>query len=146
MRRAFICFGLCAALFAGVAQANAIYQWTDAQGSIHYGSKPPDGVNAKIISTGQQRSFGSNTEPAKVDEPNKPATQADIDKKVQEEAAERDKKLQEYCTNIRNNLAQLKYNSRVMSNENGVVVRLTEEERQARIVEAENGIKEYCKD
>lgn len=145
MRRAFICFGLCAALFAGVAQANVIYQWTDAQGSMHYGSKPPDGVKAKIISTGQQRSFGPSTGQT-VDEQKKPTAQADIDKKVQDEVAERDKKLQEYCTNIRNNLAQLKYNSRVMSNENGVVVRLTEEERQARIAEAEEGIKEYCKD
>jgi uncharacterized protein DUF4124 len=41
---------LCAALIVWSAVASAVvYKWTDAQGIVHYGDHPPDGVKAEIV-------------------------------------------------------------------------------------------------
>jgi Domain of unknown function (DUF4124) len=41
---------LCAALLAWSAMASAVvYKWVDAQGAIHYGDTPPDGVKAEVV-------------------------------------------------------------------------------------------------
>ncbi len=41
---------LCAALIAWSGIASAIvYKWVDADGKIHYGDQPPDGVHAEIV-------------------------------------------------------------------------------------------------
>ena len=44
------CFAVCLLLcfsFAGAALADDIYRWTDADGRVHYGSRPPPGVAAE---------------------------------------------------------------------------------------------------
>src|ERR1700761_6371856 len=41
---------LFAALIAWSAMASAVvYKWTDAQGKIQYGDRPPDGVHAEVV-------------------------------------------------------------------------------------------------
>jgi hypothetical protein len=41
---------LCAALLAWSAMASAVvYKWTDAQGKLQYGDRPPDGVHAEVV-------------------------------------------------------------------------------------------------
>jgi hypothetical protein len=41
---------LCVALIAWSAMASAVvYKWTDAQGKIQYGDRPPDGVHAEVM-------------------------------------------------------------------------------------------------
>jgi hypothetical protein len=41
---------LCAALILWSAVASAVvYKWTDAQGNVHYGDQPPNGVKAEIV-------------------------------------------------------------------------------------------------
>ena len=41
---------LCAALLAWSGLASAVvYKWTDAQGKVQYGDRPPDGVRAQIV-------------------------------------------------------------------------------------------------
>jgi hypothetical protein len=41
---------LFAALLAWSAMASAVvYKWTDAQGKVQYGDRPPDGVHAEIV-------------------------------------------------------------------------------------------------
>jgi hypothetical protein len=41
---------LCAALLAWSAMASAVvYKWTDAQGKVQYGDRPPDGVHAEVV-------------------------------------------------------------------------------------------------
>jgi Domain of unknown function (DUF4124) len=41
---------LCTVLIAWSAIAFAVvYKWTDAQGNVHYGDQPPDGVQAEIV-------------------------------------------------------------------------------------------------
>lgn len=38
-------------------QAETIYKWTDAQGTVHFGERPPEGVDAELVSV----ITGSNT-------------------------------------------------------------------------------------
>lgn len=149
MRRVFICIGLCTALFAGLAQAATIYQWKDTQGTLHYGSQPPDGVKATIISTGKSNGSSMRVTPPKVEtaaQPSKIESQAEIDARIKQQAADDDAKLKEYCSTMRDNLGKLRNYPRVMSNENGQVTRLTEEDRQARLAETEAKIAEICQD
>jgi Domain of unknown function (DUF4124) len=41
---------VCAALIVWSAVASAVvYKWTDAQGNVHYGDQPPDGVPSEIV-------------------------------------------------------------------------------------------------
>jgi hypothetical protein len=41
---------LCAALIAWSGMASAVvYKWVDAEGKVHYGDQPPDGVRAEIV-------------------------------------------------------------------------------------------------
>jgi hypothetical protein len=41
---------LFAALLAWSAMASAVvYKWTDAQGKVQYGDRPPDGVHAEVV-------------------------------------------------------------------------------------------------
>ena len=41
---------LVAALIAWSGMASAVvYKWTDAQGKLQYGDRPPDGVHAEVV-------------------------------------------------------------------------------------------------
>ncbi len=41
---------LCAALIAWSGTSLAVvYKWTDAQGKVQYGDRPPDGVHAEVV-------------------------------------------------------------------------------------------------
>src|ERR1700727_1452468 len=41
---------LCAALIAWSGLASAVvYKWVDADGKVHYGDRPPDGVHAQVV-------------------------------------------------------------------------------------------------
>jgi hypothetical protein len=41
---------LCAALLAWSGLASAVvYKWTDSQGKLQYGDRPPDGVHAEVV-------------------------------------------------------------------------------------------------
>jgi hypothetical protein len=44
------CLLLFAALLAWSGMASAVvYKWTDAQGKVQYGDRPPDGVHAEVV-------------------------------------------------------------------------------------------------
>jgi Domain of unknown function (DUF4124) len=46
MKRLFVC----AALIAWSSLASAVvYKWTDAEGKLQYGDRPPDGVHAEVV-------------------------------------------------------------------------------------------------
>jgi hypothetical protein len=51
---------LCAALIVWSAVASAVvYKWVDADGKVHYGDRPPDGVHAEVVEL-----LGTRTPPA----------------------------------------------------------------------------------
>ena len=59
--------------------------------------------------------------------------------------AEQESKRKQYCSDLRENLSQLRLNPRVRVEENGEIRRLSAEERQARITEAEKSLQENCR-
>jgi hypothetical protein len=61
---------LCAVLltWSGLASA-VVYKWTDAQGKLQYGDRPPDGVHAQIVE-------GLGTHPLRSEQPRPPVVSA----------------------------------------------------------------------
>ncbi len=139
-----LCAGLLLSSIAGV-QAATIYKWTDAQGQTHFGSQPPAGQDSERFTT-HNRMIPAATGPAAAQ---KAPMEADIDQKkidadVRRQVASEQAELREYCVTMRTRLAQLKNNPRLLTEVNGEMVRLSEEERQNRISETEAKINESC--
>ena len=146
MRRTIFMGSLLLAL-APTVMAAQVYKWVDAQGVTHFGAQPPEGTNASAVNT--------NTAPPKSNFPLPPpkpvATppvdekQKAVDDKVKQDVAQQEATRAQNCSQARENVAQLKNNPRVrVKEENGEYRRITEEERQARIVENEKAVQENC--
>ncbi len=144
MRRIILTGSLLLALISP-ALAGEIYQWQDAQGRPHFGSQPPDGVDATPVSTYSTTPTTSSkpAEPAAAEAAEDDSQQA-IDAKVKQDVAKQEAELKKYCDSLRTDLAQIEYNPRVSVEENGQVRRLSEKERQQRISETQKSIKENC--
>ena len=144
MRRIILTGSLLLALSAS-AMAGQVYKWVDAQGNTHFGAQPPQGQAATSINT--------IAAPPKASAPAAPALpsfeddaeQQAADAKVKKAVAAEDAEIKKYCESVRNNLAQLRNNPRILTEVLGEPRRLTEEERQARIAESEKNIAENCK-
>ncbi|SDO09283.1 DUF4124 domain-containing protein [Pseudomonas jinjuensis] len=144
MRR-FVLMSSLLLVVASPAMAAQVYKWVDEKGVTHFSAQPPEGTNAAAINT--------NTAPPKATFPLPPAPapqpprddkQKAVDEKVRRDVARQEAERSKYCAGLRNNLAQLKNNPRVRIEENGEMRRIPEEERQARIVQAERDIRENC--
>ncbi len=56
---------LFAALIAWSGMASAVvYKWTDAQGKVQYGDRPPDGVHAEVVELLVAHNAATRTAPA----------------------------------------------------------------------------------
>jgi glutaredoxin len=60
--------GLLLVLAAGVAQAQQIYRWVDANGRVQYGEKPPAGAQSSTLQP-RVSSVGGATQPASAKAP-----------------------------------------------------------------------------
>jgi len=141
MRSIILASGLLLAM-SGSVTAGQIYKWVDAQGVTHFGAQPPSGQAAETLSTATPPPKPASA-PAAPEQAEAPE-QEEIDRQVRQQVAEQEAKRREYCTSLRTNLAQLQNNPRVRVDEGGEVRRLNEEERQARIEEARQKLKENC--
>ena len=149
MRRMIITSSLLLAMSTS-SMAGQIYKWVDAQGVTHFGSQPPHGQQATSVNTATPppapalsapTSDATQAESAGATDPD----QAAIDEKVRKEVAAEQAQRKQYCESIRTNLAQLQNNPRVRVEIDGEVRRLSEEERQQRIGEAQKSIAENCR-
>lgn len=132
------------------AVASQVYKWVDAQGITHFGAQPPEGQQATSVNTSVPkprpdlpRLDSERPEPA----PPKSTPVGDqkaIDEKVKADVATQEAERRKYCETIRTNLAQLQNNPRLRAEVDGEVRRLSEEERQSRIKDAEKAISENC--
>ncbi len=121
--------------------AASIYKWVDAQGVTHFDAQPPPGQKATVISP----AIATPPPPR----PEVPAStpvgdQRAADAKVKKRLAERNAMLKVFCDKARTNLAQLQNDPRVREEVNGEPRRLTEEERQTRLIETRKAIEENC--
>lgn len=147
MRRMMITSSLLLAMSA-TAMASQVYKWVDAQGVTHFSAQPPQGQDATSINTATPP-----PKPAAAEEKKAAPTfesiadpeQAAIDEKVKQDIAAKEVERKKYCADVRTNLSQLENNPRVRVDVEGEVRRLTEEERQSRISEAQKAIAENCK-
>jgi len=144
MRRMILTGSLLLALSA-TTMAGQVYKWVDAQGATHFGAQPPEGQEATPINT--QVAPPKDSAPPKLpklDSQIEADKQEAINEKVKKEVAEKEAEREKYCETVRTNLAQLQNNPRLRAEIDGEVKRLTEEERQARIAEAEKAIEKNC--
>ena len=145
MRRMILTSSLLLALSAS-AMAGQIYKWVDAQGVTHFGEQPPQGQQASTInpSVAPPPSTTTEVKPAPTFDAIADPEQAAADAKVKKEVAAQEAERKKYCDIQRNNLAQLENNPRVRMEEGGEMRRLGEDERQKRIVDAKQAIKQNC--
>jgi hypothetical protein len=85
---------LVAALIAwsGMASSAVVYKWTDAQGKVQYGDRPPDGVHAEVVellATHASRSAPAPA-PAKVADAQSPKTPASPKDAADKQAVDED--------------------------------------------------------
>lgn len=147
MRRMIITSSLLLAMSA-TAMASQVYKWVDAQGVTHFGAQPPQGQQATSVNTATPP-----PKPAPVETPKAAPTfesiadpeQAAIDEKVKQDVAAKEVERKKYCEDVRTNLSQLENNPRVRMEVEGEIRRLSEEERQKRIAEAQKAIADNCK-
>ncbi len=126
----------------------AMYKWTNADGSTQYGQHPPAGVTAERIQVRSQPA--SQAQPAlspqerlkELEEQQQKQRELEAEAASEKQKAETEKK---NCEIARKNLAGLQMGGhRLTRMPDGSYTRLTEEERQSRIADAEKHIKEYC--
>ena len=142
---ALLAFAACSA----VAENQNMYKWTDDQGEVHYSQFAPPGREAEKLkapaSPAHSTGAGENELQQQLD------TQENQDKKQAQEEMDAKKKAQieeirkKNCEIANKNLDNLQRGGNVRyMNANGEVIRLSEEERQKRIDEANKHIKENC--
>lgn len=134
-------------LFSSALLAAPVYKWVDAQGITHFSAEPPANQKAESLNTNSFQPKVPEKTAAQIATEEAQAsakTQAEVDREVRKKIIEEEAALKKYCNDIRHNLAQLENNPRVMAQVDGKPTRLREEERQARMTEIKNTIKERC--
>lgn len=144
--RFFATIMLSCSLLTGIAavEAATIYKWVDDSGQVHFGSRPSAEHSSEPFAT--KSHFPPATSPASRSDSmdSSSSEQKKIDAEVKRQVAKEQAELETYCTNMRNRLAQLMNNPRLLTEVNGEMVRLSEEQRQQRITEAKEKIAEHC--
>jgi hypothetical protein len=147
MRRMIITSSLLLAMSA-TAMASQVYKWVDEKGVTHFSAQPPQGQQATSVNTATpppKTAVVEETKAAPTFESIADPEQAAIDEKVKQEVAAKEAERKKYCADVRTNLAQLENNPRVRVEVDGEIRRLSEEERQTRITEAQKSISDNCK-
>lgn len=150
LRRKLI-FGLCVATLSGLPAFGQapIYSWKDASGKVHYGDRPPPGVDARRVSAGPrepddaeaarrglaERKFAEREKQAKTAET---AKQSAV-------MAEQEKIRAENCQRARNTLAGLESGEiRFILNDKGERVALDGEQRTQEIARTRKAVDSWC--
>ena len=145
MRRMMILGSLLLTL-STTAMASQVYKWVDDKGITHFGANPPQGQAATSVNTviAQPKAAAKAATPTPPALDSGEAEQKVIDAKVKQQVAEQAAERKKYCESVRTNLAQLQNNPRLRTEVNGEQVRLGEDQRQAKIADAQKAIKENC--
>ncbi|HET8708413.1 MAG TPA: DUF4124 domain-containing protein [Pseudomonadales bacterium] len=139
-------------LVSGSAVAGKVYKWVDANGLTHYGEQPPVSGGVQTIRTSGTMPSDHDTAVKNLDEIKKKIgedAQARAKKKEQDDkqsqAGDEAAKLKENCEQSRKNLKTLQEKSRIqMDLPNGEKKILSDEEKQAKVRENEDYLKNYC--
>jgi len=139
-------------LFTSAVQAKAYYKWIDERGVTHYGSQPPAAYmdSATKINISSSTPSGKTTAQTKIDARKKKLSEkptVDNTNTMEQQAQkEQEEANMRNCEVYRKNLILIGQNHRIREkNADGVVVMLSEEEKQTRIKTAKDFITEFCK-
>jgi len=125
-----------------------IYQWTDDNGKVHFGDKPPDQQQAKDISASTKRinvdsSAAEHEKLGKIFAPPTPEEQA-YEQQKKENSSSQQQALAENCAGARKELEFFQTERFYWIDEQGKTRNATEAERKQRITELETVISKYC--
>jgi hypothetical protein len=131
----------------------AIYKWTDASGEVHYTqTPPPDGMATQKIEGAPPPAESQQTiheEQKRLQERLEAFDERRAEQKEEETIRKLEKEDREIneknCITAKNNLGKLQQGGikRYLTPE-GEVIRLTEEDRERRISEANKQVDQYC--
>jgi uncharacterized protein DUF4124 len=127
-----------------------VYKWVDEKGQTHYSQTAPENQNAEMLKAPPPPASLPEDAQQQIDTLIEQQTEA---RKAQEEQlakqqqqAEQKQILEDNCKLAKSNLQIYMDNpGRRVLKEDGTVIRPTEEDRQQKIQEAKQDIKEYCK-
>ncbi|MEE4173223.1 MAG: DUF4124 domain-containing protein [Xanthomonadales bacterium] len=132
--------------------AETIYKWVDESGTVHYGERPPEGVDAELVTvtTAKPRSGDDPYAATRTQQTEKKEAEAErmveqtaaIEQRQQEQA-----RLEAACAAQKSRLEQLIPRSKVLlQNPDGTSRMLGDDERLAMIEESQKFVDENCPD
>ena len=131
----------------------AIYKWTDASGEVHYTqTPPPKGIATQKIQDApppaeSQQSIHEDQQKLqeRIDAMDERRASQDEEAAIKKQEKENREIEEKNCITAKNNLAKLQQGGikRYLTPE-GEVIRLTEEDRQRHITEANKQVEQYC--
>ena len=126
-----------------------MYKWTDDQGEVHYTQFPPQGRPVEILHgalpPAQSAETAGNDLQKQLDTMEQQNEKQQQETRDAEQRAEIQKIRKKNCESAHQNLINLNRGGNVRyMGPNGEAIRLTEEERQKRIDETNQQIKENC--
>ena len=133
-----------------IAEATTVYRWVDAQGTVHFGERPPKGVEAVEVSVAEAAKNATTdnpfqqpaTDPAP---PNAAQLKREERAKAREEQERERARLAAACEAQKSRLEQLIPRPKVvLQNPDGTSRMLGDDERLGMIDEAQAFVDEYC--
>ena len=141
------CF--CALLVSAVASAEQFYKWIDAQGTTHYTEDPPppSATNSSEVRVSTRQPSGSDAAPPAPAAKN--SNKTDNDKKAKTDSSKNNAavadKDPERCKILQDNLQAMQSHGRVkMTDANGEVRVLSDDEKQQQMDSTQKQIKTFC--
>ena len=132
--------------------AETIYKWVDETGTVHYGERPPEGVDAELVSVTSGRSSDNEDPYAETRATQAAQKQAEAERMVEASAAleqqqQEQARIEAACAAQKSRLEQLIPRSKILlQNPDGTSRMLGDQERLDMIEESQKFVEENCKD
>jgi hypothetical protein len=136
------------ALLAGIASAEGVYKWVDAQGRTHFGSAPPPGqktekLNSQTATPAAAPTQGGRSWQEQLELSNQRRQQA---REAEQAGAKAEQENQQRCLAARRSLDSLQGGgARYRVNEQGERDYLDDNQRQAALDAASQRVATYCR-
>jgi hypothetical protein len=153
MKRSFItAVAILALASAPPLLADTIYKWVDETGTVHYGERPPEGVDAELVTVSSVRSEAPADPYAETREAQAAQKEANAERMVEASAAyeqqqQEQARIEAACAAQKSRLEQLIPRSKILlQNPDGTSRMLGDDERLAMIDESQKFVDENCPD
>lgn len=132
--------------------AETIYKWVDETGTVHYGERPPEGVDAELVTVRSARPETAEDPYAETRTAQAEQKEANAERMVEESAAfeqrqQEQARIEAACAAQKARLEQLIPRSKVLlQNADGTSRMLGDDERLKMIDDAQKFVDENCQD